>query len=42
MLKIAEMRGDNMSRYHNSIFLGDMEEQIKLMTEVGQCKWINL
>lgn len=37
MCKIAEMRGDNMSRFHNSLFLGDIEEQIKMFKEVGQC-----
>jgi coatomer protein complex subunit alpha (xenin) len=36
MCKIAEMRGDNMSRFHNSLFL-DVEEQIKMFKEVGQC-----
>ncbi|KAJ3305877.1 hypothetical protein HDU76_004940 [Blyttiomyces sp. JEL0837] len=36
MLKIAEVRGDNMSRYHNSLYLGDVEEQIRLYKEVGQ------
>ncbi|KAJ3408073.1 hypothetical protein HDV05_005149 [Chytridiales sp. JEL 0842] len=36
MLKIAELRGDNMSRYHNALYLGDIEEQIRLMKEVGQ------
>lgn len=37
MCKIAEMRGDNMSRFHNSLFLGDVEEQVKMFKEVGQC-----
>ena len=39
MQKIAELRGDNMSRYHNSLYLGDVEEQITLLKEVGQRKF---
>jgi coatomer protein complex subunit alpha (xenin) len=37
MQKIAEIRNDNMSRFHNSLYLGDVEERIKLLKEVGQC-----
>ncbi|KAJ3041599.1 hypothetical protein HK097_002233 [Rhizophlyctis rosea] len=36
MLKIAEMRGDSMSRYHNALYLGDVEEQVQVLKEVGQ------
>ncbi|KAJ3014266.1 UNVERIFIED_CONTAM: hypothetical protein HDU68_000356 [Siphonaria sp. JEL0065] len=36
MLKIAELRGDPMSRYHNALYLGDVEEQVRLLKEVGQ------
>ncbi|KAJ3234584.1 hypothetical protein HDU81_001312 [Chytriomyces hyalinus] len=36
MLKIAELRGDPMSRYHNSLYLGDVDEQVRLLKEVGQ------
>lgn len=36
MLKIAEMRNDSMSRYHNALYLGDVEEQIRVLKEVGQ------
>ncbi|KAJ3344084.1 hypothetical protein HDU93_003247 [Gonapodya sp. JEL0774] len=36
MLKIAELRGDTMSRYHNAMFLGDVDEQVRLLREVGQ------
>lgn len=28
MLKIAEMRGDVMGRFHNAMFLGDVHEQV--------------
>jgi coatomer subunit alpha len=37
MMKIAELRSDNMSRFHNSLFLGDVEERIRLLKEFGQC-----
>ncbi|KAG0232011.1 hypothetical protein BGW42_008522 [Actinomortierella wolfii] len=36
MLKIAELRGDYMSRFHNSMYLGNVEERIRLLREVGQ------
>jgi len=36
MLKIAELRNDYMSRYHNALYLGDVEEQIKMFKELGQ------
>jgi len=28
MLKIAEMRGDVMGRFHNAMYLGDVHEQV--------------
>ncbi|KAI8814129.1 coatomer WD associated region-domain-containing protein [Cladochytrium replicatum] len=36
MLKIAELRNDSMSRYHNAVYLGDVEDQIKVLKEAGQ------
>ncbi|KAJ1562811.1 hypothetical protein HK405_007397, partial [Cladochytrium tenue] len=36
MLKIAELRGDVMSRYHNGLYLGDVEDQIQVLKDVGQ------
>ena len=36
MLKIAEMRGDVMSRFHNALFLGDAEERMKVLEATGQ------
>jgi coatomer subunit alpha len=36
MIKIAELRGDQMSRFHNALYLGDIEEQIRMYKEVGQ------
>jgi len=36
MLKIADMRGDVMGRFHNSLYLGDIQERIRLLEEVGQ------
>ncbi len=37
MLKIAEVRGDTMSRYQNALYLGDIEQQVKILRENGQC-----
>mmetsp|Transcript_44916 Transcript_44916/g.54421 ORF Transcript_44916/g.54421 Transcript_44916/m.54421 type:complete len:1287 (-) Transcript_44916:192-4052(-) len=35
MLKISNMRGDIMGRYHNSLLLGDAGERIKVLEESG-------
>ena len=35
MLKIAEMRTDTMSRFHNALYLGDVEQRVALLIEVG-------
>ncbi|CAM9484536.1 unnamed protein product, partial [Ectocarpus sp. 13 AM-2016] len=36
MLKIAERRGDVMSRFHNSLFLGDAAERVSVLESTGQ------
>lgn len=36
MLKISEMRNDINSRFHNSLYLGDIGERIKILEQVGQ------
>ena len=36
MLTIAEMRSDVMGRFHNALYLGDVGERVKLLTEAGQ------
>lgn len=36
MLKIADMRQDVMSRFHNALFLGDAEERVKVFEATGQ------
>jgi coatomer protein complex subunit alpha (xenin) len=36
MLKIAEMRGDVMARFHNALFLGDAEERMRVLEATGQ------
>jgi hypothetical protein len=36
MLKIAEMQGDVMSRFHNALYLGDVEERVKILKETNQ------
>lgn len=35
MAKIAEMRGDQMSRFHNALYLGNVEARIEVLREVG-------
>lgn len=35
MLKIAEMRGDVMSRFHNALYLGDAKERVAILREAG-------
>ena len=35
MLKIAEMRSDVMSRFHNALYVGDVAERVKLLIEAG-------
>eukprot|EP00798_Chlamydomonas_sp_ICE-L_P024535 gene24536-10140_t len=36
MLKIAEMRGDVMGRFHNALYLGDVREQVRILEGAGQ------
>lgn len=36
MYKIATYREDIQSRFHNSLFLGDVEQRIEILKEVGQ------
>ncbi|QDZ18457.1 subunit alpha of coatomer [Chloropicon primus] len=36
MVKIAEMRKDIMGQFHNSLYLGDVKERVKILKEVGQ------
>lgn len=35
MQKIAESRGDAMSKFHNALYTGDVESRIAVMREVG-------
>ena len=35
MLKIAEMRGDSMGRFHNALYLGDVSERVRILEEAG-------
>ena len=37
MLKIAEIRNDVMSRFHNSLYLGDVQERVAILESTGQC-----
>ena len=36
MLKIAEIRGDTMSRFHNALYLGDASERVRVLEATGQ------
>lgn len=36
MMKIAEIRKDLSSQYHNALYLGDVEERVKVLRSVGQ------
>jgi coatomer protein complex subunit alpha (xenin) len=36
MLRIAEMRGDVMGRFHNALYLGDVNERVKILREQHQ------
>lgn len=38
MQKIADARGDPMSRFHNALFAGDVAGRIAILREVGMCK----
>ena len=35
MLAIAQKRNDIMSRFHNSLYVGNVEEKIRILAEVG-------
>ena len=35
MLLIAQNRNDIMSRFHNALYLGDIQERIRILAEVG-------
>jgi coatomer protein complex subunit alpha (xenin) len=36
MLQIAVIRNDIMSRFHNSLYLGNVEERVKVLRDAGQ------
>jgi len=38
MLQISELRGDMMGRFHNSLYLGDVESRVKVLRDCGQTK----
>ena len=35
MLKISEMRGDVMGRFHNALYLGDVRERLRCLEDAG-------
>lgn len=38
MLHIAQLRQDLMGRFHNALYLGNVEERVKVLEECGQLK----
>jgi coatomer protein complex subunit alpha (xenin) len=38
MQVIATKRGDNMSRFQNSLYLGDIQARVAVLRETGQCE----
>ena len=38
MLKISELRNDSISSFQNALYLGDVEERVRLLEQVGQGK----
>lgn len=39
MQTIAQKRGDNMSRFQNALFLGDVAARVAVLRETGQCEY---
>jgi coatomer protein complex subunit alpha (xenin) len=39
MAKIAEMRADHMSRFHNALYIGNVKTRISVLTDVGLCEY---
>lgn len=35
MQKIADMRGDQMSKFHNAVYAGDVRTRINVLRDVG-------
>ena len=42
MQKIAEARGDPMSRFHNALYAGDVMGRIAVLRDVGMCEYSRL
>ena len=39
MAKIADARGDPMSRFHNALYAGDVLGRIAVLKDVGMCEY---
>ena len=39
MQKIADARGDPMSRFHNALYAGDVHGRIAVLKDVGMCEY---
>lgn len=42
MQGIAVKRGDQMSRFQNSLYLGDVESRVAVLRDTGMCEWLDL
>ena len=42
MQKIADARGDPMSRFHNALYAGDVMGRISVLRDVGMCEFIKV
>ena len=40
MQRIAEMRGDPMSKFHNALYAGDIKGRIAVLRDVGLCEFV--
>jgi hypothetical protein len=38
MQVIAQKRGETMSRFQNSLYLGDIQARVAVLRETGQCR----
>ena len=42
MQKIADARGDPMSRFHNALYAGDVLGRIAVLKDVGMCQCLTV
>ena len=42
MGQVAQKRGDVMGRFHNALYMGDVEERIRILAETGLRKFTSI